>query len=241
MTHGGLDAVMARLVDELSTMPAGARLASERALAERLGVSRTSLRDRIARLESMGVLDRRSGSGTYVQDMSAGMLSESLTYALLSRGLGVDAMIPVRWALEREAARRAAAGQRDKYSMREMEDALEGMAFGNPSREMRAADEAFHTALLKASGSPGLQFVWETMWAVLASSIQEVVAEQAKAEMHAIHSAIFVPVADRDPVAAVYAVDQHFQWSYSDASSSGQGSLSLRAEAANREMDPEQG
>ena len=47
----------------------GERLPSERELAERLGVSRPSLRDAVAELQDQGLLATRAGSGIYVAEV----------------------------------------------------------------------------------------------------------------------------------------------------------------------------
>ena len=63
----------AAVMDELLALikaeayPEGARLPSERSLAAQLGTSRNTLRGAIRRLETMGLVDIRRGSGTYVR------------------------------------------------------------------------------------------------------------------------------------------------------------------------------
>lgn len=52
------------MVQHLSSLEVRERLPREHVLAETLGVSRTALRDRLMRLEAIGVDERRSGSGT---------------------------------------------------------------------------------------------------------------------------------------------------------------------------------
>lgn len=54
-----------QIIDEGSLRP-GDRLPSERVLAEQLGVSRTSVRQGIKVLESIGRLETRVGSGTFI-------------------------------------------------------------------------------------------------------------------------------------------------------------------------------
>ncbi len=48
-------------------LPPGARLPTERALAERLGVNRSTVAVALADLEAAGLVERRQGSGTYVR------------------------------------------------------------------------------------------------------------------------------------------------------------------------------
>src|SRR5262245_43152587 len=59
--------------------PAGSRLPPERTLAALLGTSRSTLREALRRLESLGLLRARRGSGLEVQDLarrgSIGLLS----------------------------------------------------------------------------------------------------------------------------------------------------------------------
>ncbi|WP_197502472.1 FadR/GntR family transcriptional regulator, partial [Mycobacterium scrofulaceum] len=48
--------------------PPGTALPPERDLAEQLGVNRTSLRQGLARLQEMGLIEARHGSGNVVTD-----------------------------------------------------------------------------------------------------------------------------------------------------------------------------
>jgi len=62
------------LIDEISagTFPIGSMLPTELELCERFGVSRYTVREALRRLEEMGLVARRQGSGTVVQATSAG-------------------------------------------------------------------------------------------------------------------------------------------------------------------------
>ena len=51
--------------------PPGSTLPPERELAEQLGVNRTSLRQGLARLQQMGLIEARHGSGNVVCDPEA--------------------------------------------------------------------------------------------------------------------------------------------------------------------------
>jgi GntR family transcriptional regulator len=54
------------LESEIRTLDPGSQLASEFALMERFGVSRATVRQAIAALESEGLVERRHGAGTFV-------------------------------------------------------------------------------------------------------------------------------------------------------------------------------
>ena len=48
------------------SLPVGTKLVNEQGLAERFGVSRSSVREAVSALVTAGYLERRHGSGTYV-------------------------------------------------------------------------------------------------------------------------------------------------------------------------------
>src|SRR5437879_8111842 len=86
----------------------GDHLPPERELAERFGVSRTSVRDAIRVLELMGLLEPRQGEGTVVRDLSPDSLVSPLTSLLVrNRALLAD-LLDVRKMIEPSLAARAA-------------------------------------------------------------------------------------------------------------------------------------
>lgn len=55
--------------------PEGSKLPPERELAQRLGVSRTTLRDGVSRLALLGLVEVRHGDGTYVRSPDAAQVA----------------------------------------------------------------------------------------------------------------------------------------------------------------------
>ena len=86
----------------------GERLPSERELAERMGVSRPSLREAIAGLQERGLLVTRAGAGVYVADMLGSAFSEALVRLFSSHEEAVFDYVSFRRDLEGMAAERAA-------------------------------------------------------------------------------------------------------------------------------------
>jgi GntR family transcriptional repressor for pyruvate dehydrogenase complex len=205
------DDLTGRLVQHLGGLSEGERLPSERDLAENLGVSRTALRDRLMRLEAIGVLERRTGSGTYLMGLSAKRVSDTLAIGMVISNLEPRSLIPVRVGLEREAARRAAL-RTDHINLARMLSAVDQMGQGSDEKAFREADRRFHTALIDASGLPGLVFFSDIMRDLLWATIHEVPLETRLSQLQELHLDICTAIQAKDPIAAMAAVDAHFDW-----------------------------
>ena len=70
--------------------PAGASLASERDLAERFGIGRPAVRETLRRLEALGIVESRHGSGTVVLDWKNTATLELLPYYVEAGAPGTD-------------------------------------------------------------------------------------------------------------------------------------------------------
>lgn len=204
------DDLLSRLVHHLSSLEIGEKLPSERMLAETLGVSRTALRDRLMRLEAIGVVERRSGSGTYLRGLSSPMTGDTLAMGMMANNLDPGSMTPVRVALEREAGRQAAR-RGDHINLARMAVALDGMGDGVDDHGFREADRVFHDALVAASGLPGLQFFGEILRDILTATVREVPLIERN-DLYKLHVEIYEAVRDADPPRAMNAVDAHFEW-----------------------------
>jgi len=69
--------------------PAGGKMQAERDLADRLGITRSSLREALRRMESMGLIKVRPGDGIYVQDFREQAGLEFVKF-MLTTGIGID-------------------------------------------------------------------------------------------------------------------------------------------------------
>lgn len=210
-----LSTALAALVRELGI---GAKLPSERELSERLGVSRTALRDRLALLEGLGAVRRQTGSGTYVAELKPETLALALSLGLSSAGLPLEAMESVRIALERQAAREACRAS-DPVLIAYMRQALDTMEATENYAEVMEADRAFHQSLLRASGNPALVFFADVLSDTLARSLadrserlsQRALEGAVRQLLVDYHSPIYAAILEGDEQAAMVAVDQHFQ------------------------------
>jgi GntR family transcriptional repressor for pyruvate dehydrogenase complex len=204
------DQLMSALARQVLAMSPGEKLPSEREQAQELGVSRTALRDRLGRLESMGVVERRTGAGTFVRGLRPETVSESLLLGLVASKMTLASLRSVRFALERQAAYEA-AHKVDHVAGAHMAVALDRMDATDDSDELHEADIAFHRALFTASGSRALIFFADVLHGVLAPH-QKLSLSEDRIRLRVVHRNIAEAVAAHDPAAAMLAVDEHFQW-----------------------------
>ena len=93
----------------------GARLPREADLAERLGLSRNSLREAVKALSLIRVLDVRQGDGTYVTSLDPNLLLDAMTFVVdFHRDDTVLEFLEVRRILEPAATAMAALTMTDE-------------------------------------------------------------------------------------------------------------------------------
>ncbi len=131
----------------------GDRIPSERELCAQLGVSRTALREAKKALVMMGLLESRSGSGTFVRDNLLDFVTEPLTWAIEMERGRINELIEVRLIVETATA--ALAGERatdeDRKTLKETVERQQA-AIDNEDREAFVhADVALHTAIAQAA------------------------------------------------------------------------------------------
>ena len=90
----------------------GERLPAERELAERLGVSRPSLRDAVSSLQEAGLLASKPSAGIYVADVLGSAFAPALTQLFARHDEAVFDYLSFRRDMEGLAAARAARGWR---------------------------------------------------------------------------------------------------------------------------------
>jgi len=145
---------IATLVRE-GKLPAGARLPAERKLMNMLSVSRTSLREAIRTLETMGVLRVVPGRGTYVREDAVSSYSEDWYAWLMGHRLEVVQILEMHEALEVKVAELAAVrASPEQVAALERQVELMRRAADDDDREgLVNADAAFHRIVREASGN----------------------------------------------------------------------------------------
>lgn len=131
-------------------MPPGAAIPSERSLCEDFGVARTSVREAIQGLVSLGVLERR-GNRTVVAERLPEMLP-GLDGTSAQRSLKVRELFEVREAMELPIAK-LVAQRATEDEIHEIVQMVCRFKSNMDVEEFRLLDRAFHWALARACGN----------------------------------------------------------------------------------------
>lgn len=196
---------IAELIDD-GAFPPGTRLPGERELAERLGVSRVTIREAEIALQAVGRLEIKTGSGVYVSEnqspLTAG-LPETSAFELTE----------ARLLVESEAAALAAHNITDD-GIAKLSGLIELMRSGDEDAA-NEADESFHLTIAEASNNAALLHTIKTFWRIredlpeVKATYEAVCVHDAESRTEE-HKAVFDALVARDPACARAAMREHF-------------------------------
>ncbi len=192
---------------------AGARLPTELELAARFGVSRTVVREAVARLKPAGLVESRQGSGLFVREPNIEMRFQ-LDPRTLRGSAAVLEIVEVRRALESETAALAAA-RRTRAQLAEIRRALAAIAGEEAAgRDGVRSDMELHRAIARASRNRHFLALWDFIRPFLQVAMRATRANEARRadfadQVHAEHRAIVDAISRGDGPAARAAALRH--------------------------------
>lgn len=197
----------------------GERLPAERDLAERLAVSRPSLREALVELEARGLIARKAGAGIFVTEIVGAAFSAPLIDLFARHDEAVFDYIAFRRDMEGLAAERAArfGSETDLAVIDEIFDQMEKAHSNRSGAEEARLDAEFHLAIVEAAHNIVMLHMMRAMYRLLREGVfynrqalfrQRVTREALLDQHRAIHTAIH----DRDPKAARAAVETHLDY-----------------------------
>jgi len=197
----------------------GERLPAERDLAERLGVSRPSLRDAVADLELAGLLVTRPGAGIFVADVLGSAFSPALIRLISTHEDAIADYIAFRRDLEGLAAERAAlhGSDTDLAVIGSIFARMEAAHSRRDPSDEAALDAEFHLAISEAGHNVVMLHMMRSMFELLREGVvynrQAIFRQrQTRETLLAQHRAIRDAILARDPDGARAAVAAHLDF-----------------------------
>lgn len=214
--HSAYEVAVQRLAQaiKLGALKAGARLPPERELVERLGVSRTTLREGIRALQQQGYLKTSRGrsGGTFIVQRQLRQPNKTDIQRIANEmDRSLQDLLDVRAAVEPKAAELAALRSTDKdvETLRWLVERARHV----PQEELRQADSTLHIAIAHTARSDELlDLVLEEQMRLhellgYLSMAPKLRSEQGHSATQ--HGEIVEAIAARDPEAAYRAMRDH--------------------------------
>jgi len=196
------------------------KLPTEAALCNMFGVSRTVIREAIAKLKSIGLVDTRQGVGTTVissrplETFFAGDITPNTIDDILC-------ILELRLSVEVKAAELAAL-RRDKNDLKQMRDCLEKFAQASKAKDLaRKEDLDFHCAIAVATRNPYFVKFYDQMnkniiprAQILDNNLDQFATKEYLDKINQEHLAIYQAIEAQDGEAAEKSMYDHLYRAY---------------------------
>jgi GntR family transcriptional repressor for pyruvate dehydrogenase complex len=192
------------------------RLPTERELGQMFGVSRGVIREAIKVLGTLGVVESRQGSGTYVSANLVPMVSRALVLAARPEEQSLLELMEFRAPMERFAARLAAERRTDaqRDAILAAAEATHRSIDNGGWSAFGEADNHFHTAIYEAAGNPFLLTVMSAVREIQHNTVALVASSSGSIPVAVgHHQDIAQAIADGDGDRAERCMAEHIAYS----------------------------
>jgi len=208
------DQVAEQLTQLAAGMQPGEKLPSERALMAELGVGRSSLREALRSLEIMGLLETRTGEGTFVATDKEALFRKPLEWGVFNGGKSLDHLLEARTVFEQAIVGLVNARITDS-ELAELEKVVAQMEqTGPPDFEtFLAADLRFHDLIARATRNDVLYETIHLTRRIIGEERArrlDALADYRKAARH--HRAVLEALKRRDKAATRTAMSEHMDY-----------------------------
>ncbi|MEM1162001.1 MAG: FCD domain-containing protein [Pseudomonadota bacterium] len=197
----------------------GDRLPAERDLAERMDVSRPTLREALAELEAAGLVISRPGGGTFIADVLGSAFAPPLIELFARHDTALFDYIEFRRDVEGLAAAQAAerATQADLEIISSVFARFEAATAKRNQEEAARIDAEFHMAVVEAAHNVVMTHMMRSLYGLLVNGVfynRQIIYSLRAGRDQLVHQhrAIRDAVAARDPARARQAVEAHLDY-----------------------------
>jgi len=195
---------------EKGRLKQGDQLPNETELSETFHVSRSTVREAILSLETMQLVDRRQGEGTYVTASSEEALIRPLAAALFQDRDGIIDIFRLRKIIEPEVADLAAQNATPVFITR-LEEIIGDQEKGLGKVPFRS-DADFHQVLSRMTGNKVLERLLSALVGLLAKTREHyTLTEERRLKSIAGHREILAAIKSGRGVAARKAMIRHLE------------------------------
>ena len=211
----------ARVIEKVKTMilsgelKPGEKLPPEREFAEKLEVSRNSVREAIRIMDMMGIVSSQQGSGNYVTCEFQKSITETMAMMFAMDQVNDKQISQVRYSLEVLAFTLALDRVREE-DLAKMEECVEKLDKNGDSKNNATLDKIIHYTLARASGNQLLIDILEACSGVFDIFIEDMrygilKNENRKTELNECHRHLVDALREGDREKGLQALKWHVE------------------------------
>ena len=196
---------------ETGELKTGDRIPTERILSEKLNISRNSTREALRMLESMGVLERRQGSGNYISNHMGNSMKQLFRLMLLTNSVSNEDIFAYRRHMEKAVCTAIIEKGVEEQWCQQIQKMLKVRPL-NMEQEIEQ-DKNFHFSLIEATEN--------RFWMVMMDAVEEIYREnieyllksadeKARLALRKAHQEMFEGLTEGDLEKCNAAVDKHY-------------------------------
>jgi GntR family transcriptional regulator, transcriptional repressor for pyruvate dehydrogenase complex len=216
------DAIAGQIIAAIrdGVLKAGDRLPTEYELSQRFGVGRTSVREGLQHLRTLGIIETRKGLGAYVAETVDGTGSvKDFTRWISTSLVAIEELMEARLALEQLSAALAAL-RASPDQVQELGVAAAAHRSAGEARDVAglvATDRQFHELIARSSRNEPLVRMYSVIIHEVTDFRRKTLSLPWAASRSAEgHDAIVRAIAEADPQAARQAMTEHLWVLYTE-------------------------
>lgn len=191
----------------------GDPLPPETQLVQELGVGRSSVREAVKSLQSLGIVEARRGNGLYVREYNMDPILETLSFSMRSDPVRFQELLYVRIWLE-TAVIRDAAKKITAEEIAELDSILETWQERIDSgQDVIGLDKQFHVVLYSSVKNQTLMKLFDVFWTAFDELRFKMIEEGGSDEFTLQqHQGVLEAIKLKDPDLAARRLVEHFDY-----------------------------
>ncbi len=190
----------------------GSKLPTERAIAERLGIGRNSIREALCILHGMGLVERVQGSGNYVSKNIGSSIKQILTVTLALGTITRQDVCSFRRIMEKSVCMLLVDKDLSVQQVKHFEEIFYKMK-NSVEDAMPELDKAFHDSLILATDNTLFITIMEAITEVYREWIDAALKKADVGQKHKLveyHTGIFQSIMNKNTDEMLYFIDKHY-------------------------------
>ena len=197
---------------EKGVLKPGEKIPPEREFAQKLKISRASLRTGIGYMAAMGIMKVRHGVGTFIAEGPPEIGKSSLGLLGALHGFKSWQMFEARLLVEGKMAALAAERGKEEHFTVLAEEVAEMYATIDDPDEYLIHDVRFHRSIAEASGNPILASLMETISTALYDGRRKTVGlSKSRKDSADLHHEIYRAIRKGNPAEAQKLMERHIE------------------------------